>query len=145
MSDYCETNYGKHDFDRREWKGSDYLSCRRCGYLPSFEITMRELEALLDKARAHIPRPPPPKQALEYRARMARIDPATFVAKVMTMLEPRADPDVMPRAGKAWDAWDAERDPYKKALLQMDLALHVAGLMEQVEALSASPRRSTDS
>jgi hypothetical protein len=99
----------------------------------------REREQLIELhllATQHNPRPVDPEKAKAFRERMAKIDPVTALSNVMKALEPQEDDEVLARAGLAWDAWDAEREPHAKAVLQMRLATHVAGLMEQVEALT---------
>lgn len=86
-------------------------------------------------AARHNPKAVSPETAARVKADMATRDPVTALANIMEALRPQADPDVLEEAGRAWDAWDAERDEFQKVLRQMELALHVAGLMEHAEAL----------
>jgi hypothetical protein len=94
--------------------------------LPDAVVKLAELH--LEAAR-HNPQPVDPERAAAFRARMSMVDPVTALARIHKALEPEIDDDFVKRTGESWDAWEAERDPHKKALLQMRLGVCVAGLL----------------
>lgn len=94
-----------------------------------------QLAELHGLAAKHNPRATTPEKAAEFKARAAEVDPVLALERIMKALEPEeASEEELKRINDAWGAWDDERDPHKKAVLQMELAVYVATLLGDGEA-----------
>lgn len=100
----------------------------------------RQLAELHAKATKHNPRPPSPELVAELAARraetMRRIGAQRMLENLAAGLASREllSPERLAEIHDLWGRWDDEREPQAKTLLQLELAEHVAGLMEHAEA-----------